>query len=243
MGRRTPFNWSLLDRDTLYSMLYELKPEIVDRRLPIGEITKLLSKHIKTHLPVKVTSNRHKPVKKGELWIGGAYHSYFDKAGNKRFIEIELAFPTTADTMKTSLYRWERICRLFADTVLHEVIHTRQYRARNFKDIPGYESTAYYAKDRAWQEYYGHRDEMGAHSFNLAQDMIDKFGFEPKIIKEYLDSAIPKRVRPNGWGRFMKSFDYNHYHPKVIQMKHKIMTQLENAYLGKPFKTPNHLTY
>ena len=243
MGRRTPFNWSLLDRDTLYSMLYELKPEIVDRRLSIGEITKLMSKHIKSRLPVKVTSNRHKPVKKGELWIGGAYHSYLDNAGNKRFIEVELAFPTTAATMKTSLYRWERICKLFADTVLHEVIHTRQYRARNFKDIPGYESTAYYAKDRAWQEYYGHRDEMGAHSFNLAQDLIDKFGFEPKEIKEYLDSPVPKRVRPNGWGRFMKSFDYDHNHPKVIQMKRKIMTQLENAYSGKPFKTPNHLTY
>jgi hypothetical protein len=43
MGHRTPFNWSLLDRDTLYSMLYELKTEIVDRRLSIGEITKLMS--------------------------------------------------------------------------------------------------------------------------------------------------------------------------------------------------------
>ena len=243
MGRRQQFNWSLLDRDTLYSMLYELKPEIVDRRLPIGEITKLMSKHIKAHLPLKVTSNRHHPVKKGELWIGGAYHSYLDKEGKSRFIEIELAFPPTANTMKTSLYRWERICRLFADTVLHEVIHTRQYRARNFKDIPGYESTAYYAKDRREQEYYGHRDEMGAHSFNLAQDMIDKFGFDPKAIKIYLDSHIPKRVRPTSWGRFMKTFEYNHEHPKVRQMKRKILTQLEYAYLGKPFKTPNHLTY
>lgn len=240
---RQAFNWSLLDRDTLYSMLYQLKPEIVDRRLPIGEITRQLSKHIKAHLPVKVVSNRHKPVKPGELWIGGAYYSDLDSAGKKRFIEIELAFPTDASTMKTSLYRWERICTLFADTILHEIIHTRQYRARNFKDIPGYESTAYYAKDRAWQEYYGHRDEMGAHSFNLAQDMIDKFGFDTKAIKDYLDSPVPKRVRPNGWGRFMKSFGYNHNHPKVRQMKHKIMTQLENAYCGKPFKTTNHLTY
>jgi hypothetical protein len=240
---RQAFNWSLLDRNTLYSILYELKPEIVDRRLPIGEITRLMSKHIKSRLPLKVTSNRHKPVKSGEIWIGGAYHSYFDVAGNKRFIEIELAFPTTANTMKTSLYRWERICKLFADTVLHEIIHTRQYRARHFKDIPGYESTAYYAKDRAWQQYYGDRDEMGAHSFNLAQDMIDKFGFDPKAIREYLDGPVPKRVRPNGWGRFMKSFEYDHDHPKVHQMKHKILTQLENAYNGKPFKTTNHLTY
>lgn len=240
---RQAFNWSALDRNTLYSILYELKSEIVDRRLPIGEITRLMSKHIKARLPLKVTSNRHKPVKSGEIWIGGAYHSYFDVAGNKRFIEIVLSFPTTANTMKTSLYRWERICRLFADTVLHEVIHTRQYRARTFKDIPGYESTAYYARDRREQEYYGHRDEMGAHSFNLAQDMIDKFDFDAKAIKEYLDSPVPKRVRPNGWGRFMKAFEYDHAHPKVSQMKRKIMTQLENAYLGKPFKTTNHLTY
>ena len=237
------FNWSQLDRETLYSMLYELKPEIVDRRLSIGEITSILSKHIKSHLPVKVTSSRYKPVKKGEVWIGGAYHSYYDKEGKARFIEVELAFPTTAETMKTSLYRWERMCRLFADTILHEIIHTRQYRSRKFKDIPGYESTAYYAKDRREQEYYGHRDEMGAHSFNLAQDMIDKFGFDTRAIKDYLDSPVPKRVRPNGWGRFMKAFEYNHDHPKVRQMKRKILKQLECASTGKPFKTTNHLTY
>jgi hypothetical protein len=240
---RKAFNWSLLDRNTLYSMLYELKPEIVDKRLSIGKITSLLSKHIKSHIPIKVTSNRHKPIKKGELWVGGAYYSDLDKQQRNRFIEVVLAFPTTAETMKTSTYRWERICTLFADTILHEIIHVRQYRARNFKDIPGYESTAYYAKDRAWQEYYGHRDEMGAHSFNLAQDMIDKFGWDTKAIKEYLDSPVPKRRRPNGWGRFMKSFEYDHEHTKVRQMKHKIMRNLENAYYGKPFKTNNHLTY
>ena len=240
---RRAFNWSELDRDMLYSMLYELKSKIVDKRLPIAEIISVVSKHVKSHLPIKVTSSRFKPVKPGEVWIGGAYHSYLDNLGNKRFIEVELVFPTAADTMKTSLYRWERICRLFADTVLHEIIHTRQYRARNFKDIPGYESTAYYAKDRREQEYYGHRDEMGAHSFNLAQELIDKFGFETSDIKEYLDSPVPKRVRPNSWGRFMKAFEYDHSHPKVVQMKRKIMTQLENAYSGKPFKTTNHLTY
>jgi hypothetical protein len=240
---RQAFNWSLLDRATLYSMLYELKSEIVDRRLPVGEITRLMSRHIKAYLPIKVVSYRHKPVTKGQIWIGGAYYSDLDKSGKTRFIEIEFAVPAYAQTMKTSLYRWERICTLFADTILHEIIHARQYRARNFKDIPGYESTAYYAKDRAWQEYYGHRDEMGAHSFNLAQDMIDKFGFDANSIKAYLDSKVPRRVRPNGWGRFMKTFEYDHTHPKVIQMKHKIMTQLSNAHSGKPFKTTNHLTY
>jgi hypothetical protein len=73
--------------------------------------------------------------------------------------------------------------------------------------------------------------------------MLDKFDWDPTAIRDYLDSKIPKRARPTGWARFMKSFDYDHSHPKVIQMKRKIMTQLENAYYGKPFKTTNHLTY
>lgn len=240
---RKAFNWSVLDRESLYSMLYQLKSEIVDKRLPIGEITKLISKHIKAHLPIKVISSKYGPVRKGEVWIGGAYYSNLDKAKKKRFIELELAFPTNTLTMKTSLYRWERMCVLFADTMLHEIIHTRQHRARNFKAIPGYQSTAYYAKDRRQQEYYGDRDEMGAHSFNLAQDMIDKFGWDDKAIKEYLNSPVPKRTRPNSWGRFMKAFEYDHNHPKVRQMKRKIMTQLEYAYNGKPFRTNNHLTY
>ena len=87
---RQAFNWSLLNRDTLYSMLYSLKPKIVDKRLPISEITGIVSKHIKAHLPIKIRSYRHRPVKKGEVWIGGAYYSDDDKQGKKRFIEIYL---------------------------------------------------------------------------------------------------------------------------------------------------------
>jgi hypothetical protein len=172
---RKAFNWSLLDRETLYSMLHQLKSELVDRRLPIDEITRLISQHVKCHLPIKFKSSRYKPVKKGEIWVGGAYYSDLDKKGRKRFIEVEMVYPPNISTMKMSIYRWERVCQLFADTVLHEVIHTRQYRARNFKDIPGYQSTAYYARTRKEQEYYGDRDEMGAHSFNLAQDMLSKY--------------------------------------------------------------------
>ena len=122
---REAFNWSLLDRATLYSMLYELKSELVGKRLPIGQVCKIISKHIKQHLPVKVTSAKFKPVKKGELWMGGVYYSGDDIAGKKRFIEVQLAYPTDAQTMKIGQYRWERICTVFADIMLHEIIHAK----------------------------------------------------------------------------------------------------------------------
>ena len=240
---RKAFNWSLLNRESLYSMLYQLKKQLVDKRLPIDEINSILSKHIKKHLPVRVTSSRYKEAKNNEIWIGGMYHSDYDQKEWTRFIEVQLAYPPDVESMKLTKYRFQRICVVFADIILHEIIHTRQFRARNFKAIPMYQSTAQYAKERKEQEYYGDRDEMGAHSFNMACDMLDKFGWDTKAISEYLDSD-PRRVsRPSMWVRFLRAFEYNHNHPKVRQMKLKILKQLEYAYIGKPFKTNDHLTY
>lgn len=240
---RKAFNWSVLDRTVLYSMLYKAKKDIVGKRLAVDEITKILAKHIKSHLPVKVTSSRIKEAKPNEIWCGGMYHSDFDKAGYTRFIEVQLAYSQEADTLKLSLYKWRRLCVIFSDIVLHEIIHTRQFRARNFKAIPMYCSTAHYARDRRQQEYYGDRDEMGAHSFNMACDMVDKFGWDTRAIRDYLDAPLPNRKRQSCWHRFLKAFDGNHNHPKVRQMKRKILKQLEYAYNGKPFHTNNHLTY
>ena len=239
---RKPFNWSLLDRSTLYSMLYKLKSEVVGRRIPIDELTGLISKHIKRHLPVKVTSSRIKEAKEGEVWVGGMYHSDYDRKGYTRFIEVQLAYPENIESTKITGYRWQRVCTVFADVMLHEIIHCRQFRARNFKAIPMYQSNAQYAKERKEQEYYGDRDEMGAHSFNMAQDMVDKFGWDTSSIMYYLDNT-PKHKRPNAWQRFLKAFDWDHNHPKVRQMKRKILKQLEYAHIGKPFKTSDHLTY
>lgn len=241
--RRQAFNWSLLDRTTLYSMIYRLKDQLVGQRLSIDNATSIISKHIKQHLPVRVTSSRFKPVKNNEIWIGGLYHSDYDRKGYTRFIEVQLAFTELSDTIKLSKYRFERICIVFADIMLHEIIHCRQFRARNFKEIPMYQSTAQYAKERKEQEYYGDRDEMGAHSFNMACDMIDKFGWDPTSILDYLDHTPKRHSRPSTWQRFLKAFNWDQNHPKVRQMKRKIMNQLEYAQNGKPFRTTNYLTY
>ena len=236
------FNWSLLDRTILYQMLYKCKKQLVGHTLSIDLASSILSKHIKKHLPVRVTSRRIKEAKKNEVWLGGMYHSEYDRKGYSRFIEVQLAYSETAKNITFTDYKFKRICILFADVLLHEIIHTRQYRARNFKPIPVYQSNAEYAKDRKEQEYYGDRDEMGAHSFNIACDMIDKFGWEPKQIHNYLNTCPIKKNRPNSWQRFLKAFEWNHDHPKVRQMKRKIINQLECAYIGKPFHTNNHLT-
>lgn len=239
---RKPFNWSLLDRENLYTVLYELKPYIVGKSLTIKDLQRLLSEHIKWYLPIRVTLKRDPTHDKGIVYIGGAYYAQYDVDKCKQ-VEISFSYATTSKRIKLSDTRWGRMCTLFADTILHEVIHMRQYRTRKFKDIPGYLSTAYYARDRKEQEYYGHPDEMGAFAFNVACELYDKFGDDFDAVKHYLDSNLSKRAKKTCWHKYMKTFDWNHNHPVIRAMKKKIIRNLPYAQLGKPFKTPDHLTY
>jgi hypothetical protein len=240
---RESFNWSLLNRTNLYSMLYSAGRDIVGRKIPVGVLQKHLSSYIKSKLPVKVVRQQDSKHNPKLVYMGGTYYSELDKKKRNRFIEIVLSYHPGTKEFKMTEYRWTRLCTLFADTVLHEIIHMRQYRSRNFKHIPGYESTAYYHKQRMNQEYYGHRDEMGAFSFNMACDMLDRFGPDPKEIKSYMDSMRAKRHKSSSYCKFLSAFDWDHDHVKVRQMKQKILKQLEYAAIGRPFKTTTHLTY
>lgn len=237
-----PFNWSELTRSNLYSMFYSLNSEIVGKELSPSQIQKRIAKHVKAHIPLKLKKCIYAPTSKGYVFMGGVYYSLLDKK-NKPAIEVNFNYNPTDTKLRLTNYRFKRMAVRFADVVCHEIIHMRQFRARGFKDIPGYESTAYYAKDRKKQEYYGDRDEMGAHAFNTACELLDRFGYDPHTIGKYLDSSECRRHKTSTWCDYLKAFDWNHNHPIIRRMKNLILRNLENAYEGKPFKTTNHLTY
>lgn len=239
---RKPFNWSLLDRQSLYSMLYGLKSSIVGKRIPVKDLQKLLSAHIKYYLPIKVCMDYDTTHEAGVVYIGGAYYADYD-IDNRRQIEIVFSYQSPDSVVKITDARWRRMCTLFADTMLHEIIHMRQYRTRAFKLIPGYESTAYYARDRKEQEYYGHPDEMGAFSFNIACELYSKFGTDFDAAKQYLDSTQAKRSKKTTYHKILKAFDWDHTHPVIHSLKKKIIRNLPYAQIGKPFKTDKHLTH
>jgi hypothetical protein len=241
---KNDFDWSLLTKRNLYSMMYSAGKDIVGKKRSVTVIQKHISNHLKSHLPIKVIKRQNDfSQKRGLAYLGGAYYSEYDKNNWGRYIEIVLCYHPLDDRIRLTEYRWQSMCALFADTILHEVIHMRQYRSRNFKDIPGYESTAHYAKDRREQEYYGHRDEMGAFAFNIACEMVDRFGSDKVAIRKYLSSLQAKRHKKTTYYHYLKAFDFNLEHKIIHRMRQKIMSQLDNAYLGKPFRTTNHLTY
>ncbi len=240
---RKPFNWSLLTRHALYSMLNSIQSKVVDKKLSVDTLHKLMATHIKRHLPIKVRLDRDAKNDKGYVYVGGTYYSYIDSADKSRYIEIIFSYNTDQKYFKLSRHRWLRLCSLFADTMLHEIIHARQYRSRAFKAIPGYQSTAYYARDRKEQEYYGDRDELGAFAFNIACELVDRFDDDFDAAAKYLDSNEYRRQKRTSFYKYMKAFDHNHNHPIIKKIKRKTISNLPNAVIGKPFKTPNYLTY
>ena len=239
---RKSFNWSLLDRDRLYSMLYKAGKHLIGKKLPVDDLHRLLSKHIKSHLPVKVRQVKGIVAQEGLIYMGGTYYSEYDE-NNQRQVEIVFSYNMFDTHLTVTRYRWQRVCLLFADTILHEIIHMRQYRARGFKTLPGYESTAHFAKQRRDQEYYGDRDEMGAFSFNIACELIDRFGFDLDTISEYINSNKAKNHKRTSYYRYLKAFEFDHNHKIMKKIKRKVLSQLSYAHVGKPFRTPDHLTY
>ena len=240
---RKPFNWSVLTRDALYGLLNSIQSKIVDHNLAVEDIHSILSKHIKKYLPIKVRLDRDIKNDKGYIYVGGTYDSTIDKADKTRYIEIIFSYNPDQKRLKLSRHRWQRLCLLFADTMLHEIIHTRQYRSRKFKAIPGYQSFAYYARDRRKQEYYGDRDEIGAFSYNIACELYDRFSTDFGAAAKYLDSNQYRRHQRTSFYRYMEAFNHNHDHPIIKRIKRKSLSQLPNAEIGKPFRTSNYLTY
>jgi hypothetical protein len=241
MANATTINWSELDRKSLYSYFYSLNTQLVGKNLTANQLHGAISRHIKQLLPIKVKRCMDPKIQKTYIYTGGVYYSALDAEG-KKAIEINFSYHPNDKNYKITKYRWKKMSIRFADTVLHEMIHMRQFRARNFKSLPGYQSTAESAKDRKEQQYYGDRDEMGAFAFNIACELIDRFGYDPSAIKTYLDSNNRKR-KNLWWYNYLKYFNWDHDHDIIRRMKRKIMLQLENAYYGKPFKTNNWLLY
>jgi hypothetical protein len=235
--RKAEFNWSLLDREYIAEILWKLRPEVVDVTLKVKNLHSILAKHIRQHLPVRVSKYVDPKVDPGWIYIGGSYYSEYDKKFHK-CIEINFNYNTYEKQLCLSRTRFRRLCYTFADTLLHELIHMRQYRRRKFKDLPDYESTAELITQRAEQSYLGCTDEIDAYAFNMACELMDRFSSNQKMASEYLSTKHRKgRLKSNTLRMYLKAFDYNHNHRIIKHLKKRTIMYLPKAELGRPYLT------
>lgn len=237
------YDWASLDRETIFNILYSIKNEIISTPVKVNKVHSLLSKQIKEYLPVKIRKEFKKNMNKNTMLIGGRYYSEQDR-NNRRSIELRFVYNSLDKSLKFTNKKFKKICITFADTILHEIIHMRQYRRRGFKELKGYHSTAKKSKQRQEQIYLGNTDEIGAYSFNIACELNDKFnGHKLKIIN-YLNNSNLERDRiSEDWEMYIRVFDHNHNHRIIKRLKKRVMHYVSKNQLDKPFQTDDWICY
>jgi hypothetical protein len=236
------FDWSSLDRYTVAMLIESASKSFVNETLTTVEFSKKIKKVFHFFdIPIRIVSTYSKKTTSNTAWVGGFYEAYKDKHGGSPIaIRLQYYSPNTTITIKNRNFK--RLCMSIADTIMHEVIHMRQYRRRNFKYIPGYSSFAESKRKQLDQEYLGHMDEIDAYSFNIACQLYDRFGGDQKQIFYYLDSDLSdKRKKHDTLKMYLNAFDHDHRHPVIIQLKKRIVRYLPAAVEGKPYKTSEWL--
>jgi hypothetical protein len=242
MLRSHKFNWAELDRWTLFEMLYSAKDKVVKVPLSAYNFHEVIVRHIKSQLPVKASRIYDSKVDPGWTWVGGCYYSDLD-AEYLQCIEINFCYHGKKDIITISDYRFKRMCLLFADTMLHEIIHMRQFRKRKFKHLPDYASTAHREKQRREQEYLGNNDEIDAYAFNIACEMLTEAEYDPqKAIRLLNEDQKGRRRKSTCWLVYLNAFSHDHNHPIIKRMKKRIAYYLPKAERGRPFRSCDWIT-
>jgi flagellar hook protein FlgE len=237
------FDWSVLTRNSIITLMQSLSPEIVKQPLPVDQFHKKVTGLLKKYIPVRVRKSFSPKVDRGFVYVGGCYYSGYDEDYEK-CIEVLFQYRANEKIINLTSKRFASMCTTIADTLLHEIIHMRQFRRRNFKYLPDYASNAEKNEVREEQGYLGCSDEIDAYGFNIACELMDKFGKNRKQVINYLnENQKGKKRRHNSWRMYLKAFEHDHNHPILQRVKKKVVRYLPAAEAGKPYRNKDWINW
>lgn len=244
MARKKPaFDWSILDREGIASCLWLIADQVVNKKLLASKFHSILKKHIKTFLPIRISKKTDQTINSKYVYIGGTYYGEFDRL-HKKCIEILFVYNSLTKSITMTEKRYKNLCFFFADTLLHEIIHMRQFRRRKFKVLPDYASNAEKTEKRKEQSYLGCSDEIDAYGFNIACDLMSRFKDKEKDVIKFLNVNLKSsKYRIDSWKMYLKAFDHQHNHPIIKRLKKKVVRYLPAAQKGKPYRNKDWIYY
>jgi hypothetical protein len=231
------FDWSNVKQHVVVDQLLELSSKLCNHIITPEDFHEIISKFLKKTFPIIVTLEWDNKVKNQKVMIGGSYYSDYDEY-DRKCIELNFYYNPNISKFKITKHRYHNICTLIADTILHEIIHMRQYRRRDFKPLPNYTSFARSSSIREEQSYLGCTDEIDAYGFNIACELLHKYDGNTKSVIKHLSLDLKKSRKSGGsWKMYLKSFEHDHNHEIIKRLKKKIIRYLPRAQSGKPFKS------
>lgn len=212
------FDLSNIHRQEIINNISACQENIVNKSLTINNIFYMLKKQITKYYPILV--KKYISPDKNFL-IGGKFLIEKDIL-RKKSIVLDIFFPNV-DIIKISKNRFASIVKTISDTILHEIIHMRQYRSQNYQ-------ITYFPS-------YFSKIEIEAYAFNIACELFD-LSSNLGIVKKQINHLLKQS---NTWDMYAKLCKYNDTHIILIRLKKYVMKALPLAQQGFPFKSKKWL--
>lgn len=240
--QKCEFDWSAINRYDLTEYVWSVYPKLINKEMTVEKFHRTLGNHIKHSIPIKLKKLNEKKVENNCVWVGGMYYSDLDEEKQKP-IELVLVYKNGKDTIKITPKNFHRTCHTITNTIMHEIIHMRQYRRRKFKVLPAYNSNAEKTEQHEEQTYLGCSDEIDAYGYNIACELLCKFENDINKVIKYLDEdQYGKKRNHNSWRMYLKAFNHDHEHPIIKRVKQKVVRYLPNAIYGKPYRNKDWIS-
>lgn len=240
--QKCEFDWSSINRYDLTEYVWSAYPKLINKEMTVEKFHRTLGNHIKHVIPIKLKKLSEKKVENNCVWVGGVYYSDLDEMKQKP-IELVIVYKNSKDTIKITPKSFHRTCHTITNTIMHEIIHMRQYRRRKFKVLPAYNSNAEKTEQHEEQTYLGCSDEIDAYGYNIACELLWKFENDTDKVIKYLDEdQHGKKRNHNSWRMYLKAFNHDHEHPIIKRVKQKVVRYLPNAIYGKPYRNKDWIS-
>lgn len=212
-------------RKDVLPILEKLSDKIVDRVVPLDELIDIIGLFISSNFRINVmhgTSNNAVP---GSMMINAEYDQEQDEKNKISITMILITFPNDNNFLWDE-EQFDHVMKQIADTVIHELVHMKQCRARDFEEYH-YEQDEFDDDKQAAQHYLGNYDEIDAYSYNIACELLDCGNLHQARKTLSCPSKITLESSVNLWA-YLNTFDKNVNHPKIRKLIKKIYKRLTN---------------
>lgn len=215
-------------RKEILEIMEELKPAIVNRFLSVDEFVQDAGTFIGTRFNVDVKHAESAQVEHNDLELTGFYDGGLDEAGDTP-IEIYLVTNPMQDVMIVGSENFKLICRKIANTLSHEVIHMKQFRARDFLEVEKLEWKDFEDYDEDEDEenrwYLSSPDEIDAYAYNIANELLENNALPDIMQKLNNIKEISIEDSIDLWA-YIQAFEKDISHPVIRRLMKRLYKSL-----------------
>lgn len=206
-------------RDQIFQVCKPLENDIVNQVYTVPDFIKFVGKFIADKFSVNVAHSTAPGVDSGDVSIA-AYYDYMDDEFCKTSIELVLITNVNDKFILFDQDLYTRFIKCLADSLVHELVHMKQARARDF--IPtdqdyGPEGTVEHELN-----YLSNPDEIDAYAYNIAVELQENTNPFQKLNNP---STISIEESLNLWV-YVNTFGQNINNPTMKKLLKKIYKRL-----------------